>query len=68
MKKIIKTEVIENYLKDNKLSKTKFCKMCKISLSTFHKAMSNNLNFGIVAMFKMARVMRVELKELFVKN
>ena len=36
-KKFIKTELIEKYLQDNKLSKTKFCKKCKISPSTLKK-------------------------------
>ena len=65
MKKIIKTEIIEKYLKENKISKTKFCKMCEISVSTFNLAMDNNGNFGIIALCKMARVMNREIKELF---
>lgn len=37
MKNTIKTELIESFIKDNNLSKSKFCKMCKISQSTLNK-------------------------------
>ena len=42
MKNTIKTEIIEKYMNENKLSKTKFCKMCKISPSTLNKIMTKN--------------------------
>lgn len=32
-----KLENIDNYLKRNHLSKTKFCKLCKISVKTLEK-------------------------------
>ncbi len=48
MKNIIKTELIENFVKENNLSKSKFCKMCKISQSTLYKIMTNGENFRII--------------------
>ena len=42
MKNTIKTELIENFIKENNLSKSKFCKMWKISQSTWNKIMTNN--------------------------
>lgn len=44
MKNTIKTELIENFIKENKLSKNKFCEMCKISQSTLNKIMTSNEN------------------------
>ena len=44
MKNTIKTELIENFIKDNNLSKSKFCKMCKISQSTLNKIMTKYYN------------------------
>ena len=52
MKNTIKTELIENFIKENNLSKRKFCKMCKISQSTLNKIMTNSENFRIIALFK----------------
>ena len=57
MKNTIKTEIIENFMLENKISKSKFCKMCKISLSTLNKIMTNDDNFGIIELFKIARVL-----------
>ena len=60
----IKTELIAQFLKQNKLSKSHFCKMCNISPVTFDKIMANQTNFGIVALFKIARVLGVHISKL----
>lgn len=65
MKNTIKTELIENFIKDNNLSKSKFCKMCKISQSTLNKIMTNNENFKIIALFKIARVLKIQVYQMF---
>ena len=65
MKNTIKTEIIENFMLENKISKTKFCKMCKISPSTLNKIMTNDDNFGIIALFKIARVLKVQVYQMF---
>lgn len=65
MKNLIKTEIIENYLQENNLSKTKFCKMCGISHSTFRKIMDNDSNSSLVALFKVVKVMKIHLYEIF---
>lgn len=61
MKNTIKVELIENFIKDNNLSKTKFCEMCKISQSTLNKIMTNSKNFRIIALFKIARVLKIQV-------
>ena len=65
MKNTIKTELIENFIKDNSLSKSKFCKLCKISQSTLNKIMTNSENFRIIALFKIARVLKIQVFEMF---
>ena len=65
MKNTIKTELIENFIKENKLSKSKFCEMCKISQSTLNKIMTSNENFRIIALFKIARVLKIQVFEMF---
>ena len=65
MKNTIKTVLIENFIKDNNLSKSKFCKMCKISQSTLNKIITNNENFRIIALFKIARVLKIQVFEMF---
>ena len=65
MKNTIKTELIENFIKDNSLSKSKFCKLCKISQSTLNKIMTNSENFRIIALFKIARVLKIQIYQMF---
>ena len=65
MKNTIKTKLIENFIKENNLSKSKFCKMCKISQSTLNKIITNNENFRIIALFKIARVLKIQVFEMF---
>lgn len=64
MKNLIKTEIIANYLKEHNLSKTKFCRLCKISVSTFNKIM-NGEDFDLIALFRIAKTIEVELYQLF---
>ena len=60
------TEInVENFIKENNLSKSKFCKMCKISQSTLNKIMTNSENFRIIALFKIARVLKIQVFEMF---
>lgn len=65
MKNTIKTEIIENFMLENKISKTKFCKMCKISLRTLNKIIANDNNFEIIALFKIARVIKIQVYKMF---
>lgn len=67
MKKIkncINKELIEGYIKEHNLTKTKFCKMCKISYSTLTRIL-NDYDFYLIALFRIARVMEVEVYNLF---
>lgn len=65
MKKIIKIGIIKNFITENKISKTKFCKMCKISPSTLNKILANGENFRIIALFKIAKVLKVQVYQMF---
>lgn len=64
----IDTGFLENYLKDNKLSKTAFCKKCKISAKTFEKIISGQTNFRLVAIFRIAHALDIDFRVLFKKN
>ena len=65
MKNKINIEIIEKFIKENKISKTAFCKMCKISLSTLNKIMTNDDSFRIIALFKIAKVIKVQVFQMF---
>lgn len=65
MKDFINKKIIKEFMEENKLSKNKFCKLCGISVSTFNRIISNG-NFRLSALFKIARVMDVQLYMLCV--
>ena len=65
MKNTIKTKLIENFIKENNLSKSKFCKMCKINQIRLNKIMTNSENFKIIVLFKIARVLKIQVFEMF---
>ena len=62
--KIIKTEIIENYRKENNLTKKDFCKLCKIGTHTYQRLLTNQ-NFNITALIKIANVMNIHACKLF---
>ena len=68
MKQLIKIELIENFRKENKLTKLEFCKQCRISTNTLRKIYNGNTNFDIVALFKIARVMKIAIHLLFIDS
>ena len=68
MKNEYKKELIENYLAANKISKTKFCKLCGISLYTLQKIMNNNRNYQIAALFKIAKLLKIQVYQMFRKD
>ena len=65
MKNQINVQLIKNFMETNNLSATKFCKLCQISPITFKKIMVNDLRFHISALFKISRILKVQVHELF---
>ena len=74
MRNRIKIEMVYDYMKNNNLSKTKFCKLCNIIPAIFKKIEMFNLsgrkvvkgyNFNIATLFKIAKFIGVKLYEFF---
>lgn len=65
MDNLIKTELIEEFLKEKEWSKSEFCRQCKISYKTFQKIMSNDYNFDLRALFRVCRIMGVDIYKIF---
>lgn len=62
----INVQRIQSYIRENKLSKKAFCEKCKISYHTLRKIFDKNFNVDITILFKIARVLNVGIKDLFV--
>lgn len=67
MTKYYKTELILNYMKENNLSKNAFSKKCGINPQILNKILNNQMNFDCNALFKVARVLKIEIWELIEK-
>ncbi len=66
MKNKINTKRIFEYLKKSNMSKSVFCKKCGISYSTFQNLMAGGEHVRILAVYKIARFLKVQLCEMFV--
>lgn len=61
----INTVLIEKFMKDKNLSKTAFCKFCKIGYKTFTKIMTGQRNMNLIGIIKIAVAMGIKPSELF---
>ena len=59
----VKTQIIIDYLKNNNMSKTAFCKKCNLSVKTYEKII-NGEDFKVVALFKIARLINCQIHNL----
>ena len=61
-------KVIQDYIKERKITIKEFCEMCKISYNQ-HKRILNDDNVHIDALFKISKVLLIPFNEMFiVKN
>ena len=58
-------KLIKNYIKENQLTKTEFCKRCKIHISVLNKIFVNQTNFRYIALFKIAKELNIHIAKLF---
>lgn len=52
MELTIKTELIANYIKQNKLTIKEFCKRCKISQETYYRIMNGCTNIRSSTLYR----------------
>ncbi len=62
----IDVQLIKNYLKNRGLTRTHFCKECKISIVDFNKILTESTNIKLVVLFKIAQLMGVPVLKLFI--
>lgn len=61
----VNIKIIQNYIEENNFSKTKFCKMCNISPSTYAKIMSGDGKYNVKALYRIARVQDISVGDFF---
>lgn len=65
--KLINTRLINDYIKDNHLTKKEFCKTCKISVTTYYNII-NGKDFNLLSLFRIAKTVGVPIHRLFNEN
>lgn len=66
MKNFVNIKLICNFIRSNQLSKSKFCKLCKISMSTLNRIMTGK-KFFLSSLFRIAKTINVPICTLFVR-
>ncbi len=64
---MINDALIFEYIHTNKLTRATFCKLCGISYTAFRKILSGKAEDNIKALFKIARLLNVQICDLFIK-
>ncbi len=65
MKETLNFEKIEEWRKIHNLSKKAFCELCKIPYNAYRKILAGNLKFDIKYLFRIAKIMDIEIYKLF---
>ena len=68
MNKYYKNELIEDFIKQRGWRINKFCKECNIGYKVYKKIINQQSNFRLSALFKIAKVMRVQVWQLCCNN
>ena len=62
--KFVNSQKIEDFIKANNLSKTKFCKLSGISYSTLNLLLTNDTHLSLKPVCRVAKFMNVEFVDL----
>lgn len=63
--KYYKIKFIINFMKENNLSKTAFCKQCKISLRSLNKIFNDDPCLRLRTFSKISKVLNIKVYELW---
>ncbi len=63
----INTQLIEQYIKNNNISKAEFCKRCNISSQTLRQILSNERTNMTYSIINIADILNVEINDLLLK-
>ncbi|MBO5394794.1 MAG: helix-turn-helix transcriptional regulator [Clostridia bacterium] len=67
MKDLYNVKPIEDFMTQNKLTKTEFCKRCGLDLGTLDRVLLGHVNMRVQALIKLSQYMQVSIAELFKK-
>ena len=66
MNNLINNKLIKDFIKKNKLTKKAFSNLAGIRLKDLNKIFKYNYNVDINVLFKIAKVMKIEVYQIFI--
>ena len=67
MKNDVNLDLITSYMANNDLTSVDFCKKCNISPQDLELIFAGSLDFDLIVLFKIARLLSLEIHKLFNK-
>ena len=67
MQSVINIQLIQEYIEKNSISKTEFCRRCKISYRVFQNIMSGQTKLRLISVFQIANLLKVSLDSLIIR-
>ncbi len=64
MEKVVKSEIIKNYIKNYNLTIKQFCEQCKISEATLSKLLKGEPDYKISTLHKVCKIIECKIWEL----
>jgi len=66
--KIFDTQIVKDYMKNNKLTVKQFCEKCNISYYSYRQFMTDDLKITVPKVFRMSKFIGVHLCYMFNKK
>ena len=64
MEKLIKTELIKNYLADNCLTIKRFCEICDIKYYNYQQIMKQDGRVKAGVIYKVVKLLKIKMRDL----
>lgn len=61
---LVRIDLIKEYMKTNKLSQKRFAEMCNLNVWNLRHVLSDDCHFNAIYLFKIAKVMKVNVCDL----
>lgn len=65
IKDLYNVKLIEDFMKENRITKTEFCKRCGLDLGTLDRVLLGHVNMRVQALIKLSEYMQVPIEKLF---
>jgi len=65
-KERMRVELIDEYIQKNNITKLEFCEMSKVDNEALEKMFNNDYDFDIIYLYRVCKILGVEIRDFFV--